>query len=73
MVLCLANKKLENIFIVKKLAILKQNKIKPLKNFTLIKSNDPYPNNEDVISSDAINNAAVAGKLKNKQSSKDLD
>ena len=35
-------------------------------------SKDPYPNKEEVISSDDINNASVAGKLKNKLSSKDL-
>ena len=34
--------------------------------------NDPYPNNAEVISSDAINSAAAAGKLKNKHNSKDL-
>ena len=39
---------------------------------TLFISNDPYPNNAEVISSDAINNAAAAGKLKNKLNSKDL-
>ena len=39
---------------------------------TLFVSNDPYPNNAEVISSDAINNAAAAGKLKNKLNSKDL-
>ncbi len=39
---------------------------------TLFRLNDPYPNNADVISSDAINNAAAAGRLKNKLNSKDL-
>ena len=39
---------------------------------TLFRSKDPYPNNAEVISSDAINSAAEAGKLKNKLNSKDL-
>ena len=33
---------------------------------------EPYPNNEEVISSDAISNAIVAGKLKNKLNSNAL-
>ena len=40
--------------------------------FTLSISNDPYPNKEEVISSDAIINANDAGKLKNKLNSKAL-
>ena len=35
-------------------------------------SNDPYPNNADVISCEAIKSAPAAGRLKNKLSSKDL-
>ena len=35
-------------------------------------SNDPYPNNDDVISSDAKIKAKDAGKLRNKLNSKAL-
>ena len=39
---------------------------------TLKVSNEPYPNNDDVISSEAMSNASVAGKLKNKLNSNAL-
>ena len=69
----LANKKLENIFI-------NENAGKPSEKqnnaiaefFTLSVSNDPYPNNEEVISSDATIKANDAGKLRNKLNSKAL-
>ena len=54
------------------LANLKQNKIELFEFFTLDTSKDPYPNNDDIISSDETINANVAGILRNKLSSKDL-
>ena len=39
---------------------------------TLISSKEPYPNKEEVISSDAISNAVAAGILKNKLNSRAL-
>ena len=51
--------------------IAKQNKA--LADFlTLNSSKEPYPNKEDIISSDAISNAIAAGILKNKLNSKAL-
>ena len=69
----LANKKLENIFINEKAGKPreKQNNAKA-EFFTLSISNDPYPNNEEVISSDATIKANDAGKLRNKLNSKAL-
>ena len=39
---------------------------------TLSSSKEPYPNKEDIISSDAISSAIVAGILKNKLNSRAL-
>ena len=51
--------------------IAKQNKA--FAEFTTLNSlKEPYPNKEDIISSEAISNASAAGILKNKLSSRAL-
>ena len=69
----LANKKVENIFIKENAGSPREKQNNALAEFfTLSVSKDPYPNNEEVISSDATIKANDAGKLKNKLNSKAL-
>ena len=71
--MCLAKKNVEKTFI-------KENAGNPIPKYnnafaeflTLSWSNDPYPNKEDIISSEAIDSAIAAGMLKNKLNSKAL-
>ena len=51
---------------------LKKNRTMLCRIFTLSLSNDPYPNNADVICSDPIIRANDAGKLRNRLSSNAL-
>ena len=73
LVLFLANKKVENIFIKENAGRPKEKQNKAFAEFsTLILSKDPYPNNADVICSDPIIRANDAGKLRNRLSSNAL-
>ena len=72
-VLCLANKKDEKIFINAKAGTPNAKQKRAFEEFsTLLTSKEPQPNKLEVISLGATNNANIAGKLKNKLSSKDL-
>ena len=73
LVLCLAKMKLEKTFMRAKAGSpkAKQNSASA-EFFTLKISKDPYPKSAEVICSDEIKSAKVAGKHKNKLSSRDL-
>ena len=72
-VLCLAKKKAEKTLIRENAGnpIAKQNKA--FAEFVTLNSlKEPYPNKEDIISSEAMSNASAAGILKNKLNSRAL-
>ena len=71
--LCLAKQKVEKTLIKEKAGNPIAKKNKAFAEFiTLSLSNEPYPNKEDIISSEAINKPIAAGILKNKLNSKAL-
>ena len=73
MVLWFAKKKFEKTFIIAKAGRPKLKKYNAFAEFTTeLSLNCPYPKSAEIISSDAINNATEAGKLKNKLNSNAL-
>ena len=69
----LAKKKLEKIFNIENAGTPKEKNVKAIAVLvTLSLSKDPYPNNDEIICSDAKYKAKAAGTDKNKQSSKAL-